>query len=88
MRIVIDDNGPDFVMHTSAASGTCDYTAPAQQYGDLRIMNGTYACSNGGRGNFSMTNATVSFNGFTAHFSGNGIVSGHMEGVRVETNEP
>jgi hypothetical protein len=88
MVVVIDDNGPDFVMHTSAASGTCDYTASASQNGDLRIMSGTFTCSNGRSGPFTMSDATVSFHGFTAHFQGNGIVSGHMEGVRREANEP
>jgi hypothetical protein len=86
MRIRIDDLGfgPAFQMHTTAASGTCDYTAPFQQHGGLRIVNGTYTCSNGRSGAFSMTNATVSWGAFAPHFSGNGISSGHMEGARIE----
>ena len=76
--------GPAFEMHTAAASGTCDYSAPFQQHGGLRIVNGTFTCSNGRSGAFSMTNATVSWGAFAAHFSGNGITSGHMEGARIE----
>jgi hypothetical protein len=83
--IGIDDGGSNFVMQTSG-NGICNYVAPLAQWGRLRIMSGTFSCNDGRSGPFTMSNAEVSFSGFTARFQGNGIVSGHIEGVRREAN--
>src|SRR6185369_11238782 len=69
---------------THAHSGaSCTYTAPAaSQFGEQRLVSGTYTCVNGESGAFSMDNALATFNGFTATFQGAWVAKGHMEGVR------
>ena len=81
-------DGENFSMQAVAAGGAmwCDYVAPFSQAGHLRVMNGTYSCSNGARGSFSMTNAIVSFHGFTARMVRDGVNVGNLEGARREEN--
>jgi hypothetical protein len=79
----IDDGGANFIMQTvTAANGTCSYVAPVSQMGHLRIMKGTFSCTCGRSGNFTMSNATVSSDGFTAKLQMDPSFSGRMEGVR------
>jgi hypothetical protein len=82
MTFTIAD-GATFTMQAAGASGTtCTYSAPAAQQGHMRIMNGTYSCSGGASGTFSMSNALVSFHGFTARLRRDGFVVGNLEGAR------
>jgi len=81
--INIDDRGDSFIMQTvTAANGTCSYVAPGLQMGHIRIMKGTFSCTSGRSGNFTMSNATVSAHGFTARLQMDPSFSGRMEGVR------
>jgi len=90
MSIDIDDGDASFVMRTQPQGAThahsgasCTYTAPAAtQFGEQRLVSGTYTCVNGESGAFSMDNALATFNGFTATFQGAWVAKGHMEGVR------
>jgi hypothetical protein len=86
MTIEIDDGFTSTRIRTSAASGSCVYDAPVAQFGAQRILIGTYSCTNGRSGPFTMSNVLVAWDGFTASFQGNGIANGHMEGVRRERN--
>jgi hypothetical protein len=88
-QITIDDSGSEFRMLLQdeyGGLGACNFAAPFSQAGSLREMNGTFAC--GSRtGTFSMRNATVSAQGFTASFDSpmfdfRAIDNGHIAGVR------
>jgi hypothetical protein len=70
-------------MQTSAAGDTCSYFAPVSQVGHLRLMQGTYSCTSGHSGNFTMSNAIVSAAGFTARMRIDPDFIGRMEGVRL-----
>jgi hypothetical protein len=84
VSITIDDHGENFLMQTvTAANGTCSYAAPLSQNGHIRTMKGTFSCTSGRSGNFTMTNATVSASGFTARLQMDPSFSGRMEGVRL-----
>jgi hypothetical protein len=80
--VTIDDN-ENFVMQTITNGVTCSYLAPVFQTGHLRVMQGTYTCTNARSGNFTMSNAIVSANGFTARMRIDPGFSGRMEGVRL-----
>lgn len=65
----IDDSGSDFRMQMVdrfGGKGTCDFVAPLSQSGSLRTMSGTFTCTGGQAGAFTMRDATVSANGFVA----------------------
>jgi len=66
--------------------GTCNFVAPFSQAGMQRAMDGTFSCSGGRTGSFSMRNATVSAQGFTARIDAPALsadlVGGHIAGVR------
>jgi hypothetical protein len=82
-QVNIDDRGDNFLMQTvTASNGTCSYVAPTLQNGHIRIMKGTFSCTSGRSGSFTMTNATVSASGFTARLQMDPSFSGRMEGVR------
>ncbi|HUQ27078.1 MAG TPA: hypothetical protein VM051_00705 [Usitatibacter sp.] len=84
--INIDDSGSNFIMQSvTAGSGTCSYLAPMSQMGHIRLMSGTFSCTSGRSGNFTMSNATISDNGFTARLQMDPSFSGRMEGVRQGT---
>ena len=86
--ITIDDSS-DFRMHLVdefGGMGACDFVAPFAQLGSLRVMNGTWSCATHS-GTFTMQDATVSANGFTARFDTpmfdfRAITDGHIAGVR------
>ena len=82
--ININDGGGNFIMQTvTAATGTCSYVAPVSQIGHIRIMSGTFSCTSGRSGNFTLSNATVSASGFTARLQMDPSFSGRMEGARL-----
>ena len=82
MMFTIGD-GASFTMQAAGASGaTCTYSAPGAQQGNMRIMNGTYTCTSGASGTFSLSQALVSFHGFTARLTRDGFVVGNVEGAR------
>lgn len=93
VTITIDDGDTAFVMRTqsqgptqSRSAANCTFNAtPGAQYGEQRFLAGTYTCANGDSGSFSLQNAFVTFNGFTATFQGAWVTKGHIEGVRIVT---
>ena len=85
----IDDSGTNFQMQMVdrfGGLGTCNFVAPFSQAGLQRAMDGTFSCSGGRTGSFSMRNATVSAQGFTARIDAPALsadlVGGHIAGVR------
>ena len=81
------DDGSNFVMDTRAPDGTsCRYTAPFEQFGELRRVSGNFTCSNGSAGAFVMDDVSVQWDGFTGSFTGNGISVGQIEAVRTQVN--
>ena len=87
VQITIADDGA-FTMDTSnrGFDGACHYTAPMAQVGEQRRMEGEFTCTSGRVGHWVMSNVTVTFDGFTSSFDGNGWTGGHLEGVRREQN--
>lgn len=89
--IDINDGDGGFTMSmrpapTASNVETCNFAAPpASQRGEYRSVSGTYTCSGGGSGAFSMDNLFPSFDGFTASFTGRGVI-GHIEGARRNRN--
>jgi hypothetical protein len=90
IAISINDEGDTFAMDTTDIAGgfegSCHYVAPVEQVGEQRRMAGTYSCSTGRKGNFSLSNAMVTWDGFTLLFDGNDYTNGRIEGVRREKN--
>lgn len=88
--IAIDDDGTDFRMQLAdlvGGSGTCNFAAPFVQWGSVRMLSGSFSCTGGESGSFSMPYATVSAHGFTSRFDAASfnfrpIVNGHVAGVR------
>jgi hypothetical protein len=90
IAISINDDGDTFVMDTTDTAGgfegSCHYVAAMDQAGEQRRMSGNYTCSTGRAGTFTLSNAMVTWDGFTASFDGNGWTGGHIEGARREKN--
>jgi hypothetical protein len=92
ITITINDGGGSFLMTTdraptgSAPTGSCTFTGPpATQFGAQKFVGGTFSCTGGQSGTFTMENLFVTSDGFTGTFEGLGVV-GHIEGVRLGTN--
>jgi hypothetical protein len=89
--IDINDGDAGFSMSmrpapTASNVETCNFNGPpALQVGEYRSVAGTYTCSGGGSGTFSMENLFAAFDGFTGSFTGRGVI-GHIEGVRRNRN--
>jgi hypothetical protein len=80
-----DSNG--FVMDTRSPGGvTCHFTAPTEQFGELRRVYGKFNCSDGTDNFFFLDDVVVNWDGFSGAFHGNGITVGHIEGVRTQIN--
>lgn len=96
MSITIDDGNAGFTMRTQPqgaiqprSGANCTYTATAPiQFGEQRLVSGTYTCDGGSSGAFTMDNVFVTYHGFTATFQGAWVTKGHMEGVRTITAPP
>ena len=86
--ITIADDSGTFVMDVvgNGNDASCHYMAPLAQRGEQRWMDGNYTCTNGRVGRFVMSHVTVTWDGFTATFDGNGYTNGRIEGVRREKN--
>jgi hypothetical protein len=88
MTIAIRQSGAAFTMTTQGSvSGSCSYSGTVTPDGQLARVGGSYSCSDGRSGNFTMTDADVTEAGFTARFKGNRISSstsyGRMGGART-----
>jgi hypothetical protein len=86
--ITIADDGGTFTMDIvgNGFDASCHYTAPLDQRGEQRRMEGDFTCTNGRVGRFVMSHVIVTWDGFTATFDGNGYTNGRIEGVRREKN--
>jgi len=83
------EDGADFRMRLVdqfGGKGTCDFTAPFFQSGSERAMSGTFSCAGGRSGTFTLRNAFVGANGFTATFESPAfdafLGEGHIGGAR------
>jgi hypothetical protein len=71
---VVLNNG-SFSMTTITPAGSCNYSGRQEPDGSLFHVEGTYACSNGDSGSFTMTNVDVTRHGFTATSSRGDMVA-------------
>jgi hypothetical protein len=86
VALAINDAGSSVTMDTTSSRGTCRYTSPVMQTGELRQLSGTFTCSDGRSGSFSMRDVIVQWDGFVGSFTGGAIASGKIEGVRAAIN--
>jgi len=84
--ITIDDSTATTVIDMKSSRGTCRYTAPVVQTGELRQLDGTFSCSDGRGGSFSMRDVLPAWHGFLGSFEDDSVRSGHIEGVRTQVN--
>jgi hypothetical protein len=86
-HIAIEHTPTSFSMSTQGSvSGSCNYNGTPSQRGSLTYVTGTYSCGNGRSGNFSMSGADLTTDGFTARFIGGSINDpngGRIEGLRL-----
>ena len=84
----IVDNGSTVAITAVQPGNTCTYTGSRSQYGQRVGVAGTWTCNgNGSSGSFTMDDAEVSANGFTASMTGmpGGLPNavGHIGGART-----
>ena len=71
--------------NSAGTSATCTFTGTYTPQGRLGTVSGTYSCTLGSTGTFTMTEVDVSRNGFSATFSGQDQFcryNGYFGGVR------
>jgi hypothetical protein len=71
--------------NSAGTSATCTFTGGYTPQGRLGTVSGTYSCTLGSTGTFTMTEVDVSRNGFSATFSGQDqfcSYNGYFGGVR------
>jgi hypothetical protein len=86
VTMTIDDGSDQVVIDTTSSRGTCRYTSPILQKGELRELNGAFTCSDGRAGTFQMHDMIVEWSGFVGWLSSSAIPSGKIEGVRTQVN--
>jgi len=87
VHLAINHTGSSFSMSTQGSvSGSCTYTGTSSQHGSLLDVTGTYSCRDAGSGSFTIADADLTIDGFTARFSGGRIAdaaNGRIEAVRL-----
>jgi hypothetical protein len=68
--MTVTHSGSAISLVTSTTAGTCTYTGSYTQYGKLGQASGTYACSSGVQGVFSLVEMSPTVSGFTARIVG------------------
>lgn len=68
--LTVTQSGTSFSMFTNSNLGTCTFGGTYSQAGKLGEVDGTYSCSSGERGNFTMFEMTPTISGFTARVQG------------------
>ena len=86
LSMTIDDGSDQIVINTTSSRGTCRYTSPIMQKGELRELNGTFSCSDGRGGTFQMHDMIVEWSGFVGWLSSSAMSSGKIEGLRTQVN--
>jgi hypothetical protein len=83
--ITITDDCTTVTIHANSARD-CTYTGPRGQSGQRVFVSGTYTCTDGTGGTFAISDAEVSYRGFTAAMGtapGAVNVTAHIGGARV-----
>jgi hypothetical protein len=87
VQISITHTSSSFTMYTQATFGTgCTYTGTPGQRGSLVTVSGNYTCGDGRSGPFTMFDADLTTDGFTARIIGGRITDAHygrIMGVRL-----
>lgn len=68
--LTVTQTGTSFHISTSSTDLACTFDGLYSQYGKLGDVEGTYSCSDGTVGSFSMYEMTPSIYGFTGYVSG------------------
>jgi hypothetical protein len=81
----VTQTGTSVSMASASSLGTCTFSGAYTQYGKLGTVQGTYGCSSGERGTFSMFEMTPTVSGFTARVRGSNQYcaewSGYVGGI-------
>ena len=80
------DTSSGTTLRTHAAGGDCTWTGQdslSQQYGQQRMVGGTYTCTNGGSGRFFLSDIEVTFSGFTGMLTADGFGVANVGGTRT-----
>ncbi|HZQ61792.1 MAG TPA: hypothetical protein VFC24_10610 [Casimicrobiaceae bacterium] len=86
--IAISQSGNTFTARLSDASGisgVCSYTGTYTQAGKLGNVSGSYSCTDGTQGSFTLTELTSTNNGFVASMTGQNQFcqwSGNLGGIK------
>ena len=88
MTLNINDNGTNVTISSVMTGNTCTYTGSRSQYGQRVGIAGTWTCNgNGSSGSFTISDAEVTWSGFTAAMTGmpGGLPNpvGHIGGART-----
>ena len=90
VSISINHTSSSFTMYTQATFGpSCTYTGTPSQKGSLVSVNGSYTCGDGRSGPFTMFDADLTSDGFTARIVGGRIADTHygrITGVRLSAS--
>jgi hypothetical protein len=88
VHINISHTATSFTMTTlGSVSGSCTYDGKPAQHGSLVDVTGNYSCGDGRAGNFTLTDADLTTDGFTARFAGARVTdaaAGRIEGVHLD----
>jgi hypothetical protein len=82
----VSDTSTGTTLRTHAAGGDCTWIGQdslSQQYGQQRLVAGTYTCSNGGTGRFFLSDIEVTFSGFTGMLTADGFGVANVAGTRT-----
>jgi hypothetical protein len=74
-------SGGSFSMSTTATSASCNYSGTQEPSGSLFAVEGTYTCSDGRAGNFTLAQVDVTRHGFTAQGSLGDIAAQRTSGA-------
>ena len=83
---VTDSPGGGTTITTHAAGGDCTFSGQpldSQQYGQYRLIAGTYSCTGGGKGRFFLSDVDVTFSGFTGMLTADGFGVANVAGTRI-----
>lgn len=90
MTFTINQAFPNFSMNTAGATGvSCGYNGSYSQDGRLGHAEGSFACSNGKSGTFSMDAMEASTDGLVTHLTtkvGSCTLTSRLAGIRRGTS--
>ena len=84
LTLQVQDGGTTFLMRTSSDSDApCDFTGTPSFDGQYETVGGSFQCSGGRTGQWSMT-VDPTTEGFTGTFAGDGVTAGRIAAARSE----